>query len=149
MTIHCILTDVCLGKSHKEALIKATGRIHNSCLWLSFFGELPGFRVCFSQPCARTSSTKALRGFQGHVTMWTGQMCGGVTALQALARELQTRVGYLRVPNTTTWVQGCSASLAARRLGTCGRSHCGVLTLGSVLSEGLMLCTPWGKQPLL
>lgn len=112
---------------------------------LCLLGSSLVLRSCLSQPCARTSSAKALRGLQGHAAMWTRQTCGEMTALQALAGELQRWVGYPRVPNAMPWVQGSSSSLVAHRLGMCGKPHCGVLASGSVPSEGLMLYITWRK----
>lgn len=47
----------------------------------------------------RLSSAKALRGLYVHAGIQTGQAGGEMIALQALDRELQRWVGYLKVSN--------------------------------------------------
>lgn len=100
VVIHCVLAGICLRKACKRAL-KQSQRKNTEVMYLihvfwgaPWFPDLPLTTPGQEGLC----SVKALRGSQSHAGIWTGQACGGMTALQALARELQRWVGYLRVP---------------------------------------------------
>lgn len=151
MTIHCILTGVCLRNAHKEALKQRQRKNPQfMSLTLVFWGAPWLSDFASHNPVHEPLVPKLWGVFRAmhHVDM-TDMWGEGNDHLTSTCRELQRRVGSIKVPNTMTQVQGGSASLAAHRLGMCGKPHCGVLALGSVPSAGLMLCTQRGKKSLL
>lgn len=113
MTIHCILTGVCLRKAHKETLQQSQRKNTQFMPSTLIFWGAPCLSDFASHNPVQVPLVPKLWGVCRAMQPYGHDRCGGMTALQTLtntARKLQRRVGYLRVPNITTWVQGCSAS---------------------------------------
>lgn len=151
VVIHCVLAGICLRKACRRAL-KQSQRKNTELMYLihvfwgaPWFSDLP----LTTPGQERLCSAKALRGLQSQAGIWTRQACGGMTALQALARELQRWVGYLRVPKAMHMsprqfsFHGCSQAGHEWKAPAWGAPS------GPVLPEGLMLHTPWRQQHLL